>query len=162
MISTTTYPSSGYARWWIKKGPRGRLAVVNYRPFPGEEIGHGYKYHEDAFRELQRVEHRRNVRRSTLHVLGGLFILAAIGLQWGCAGLHADLSAGPQIDPIVGGDSNWLGSGPVFELAIRKETGPWFCQYAHTSNLGSGWPVNGDQETTLDRVTCGRSFALYR
>jgi len=79
----------------------------------------------------------------------------------GCSNTYLDVSAGPEIAPVIGpGGNNWLGDGPIVEIGIRKEWDPWFCQYAHTSNLGSGWPVNGDQETTLDRVTCGRSFSL--
>lgn len=90
-------------------------------------------------------------------LLGGTMFLLG-----GCVGAtYLDVSAGPQIDPIVGGGSNWDGDGPIVEIALRKE---WergvFCQFVHTSNLGSGPPFNSDQETTLDRVTCGKSFRL--
>lgn len=89
--------------------------------------------------------------------------MAAVMVLGGCAGTFLDVSAGPQIDPIVGGGSNWDGDGPIVEIAVRKE---WergvFCQYAHTSNLWSGPPFNSDRETTLDRVTCGKSFRLGR
>lgn len=78
----------------------------------------------------------------------------------GCSSTYLDISAGPQIDPIFRGPSNWHGSGPVVDVAVRKEWAAWFCQFAHTSNLFSGPPFNGDTETTLDRITCGRSFRL--
>ena len=80
----------------------------------------------------------------------------------GCSNTYLDLSAGPQIDPIIGDGTNWEGTGPIVEIEVRKEWERWFCKYAHTSNLGSGPPFNDGYETTLDRVTCGRSFALFR
>lgn len=89
-----------------------------------------------------------------------LALLALLGLLSGCAGTFLDVSTGPAINPITGGSSNWEGSGPIVELAVRQEWKAWFCQYAHTSNLLSGPPFNNDRETTLDRVTCGRSIEL--
>lgn len=86
----------------------------------------------------------------------GWLILLLLG---GCSNTYLDVSAGPRIDPIIG-QSDWHGSGPIVEAAVRKEWDEWFCQYAHTSNLASGFPFNSDSETTLDRVTCGRSFRL--
>ncbi len=87
-----------------------------------------------------------------------LFLLLV--LLSGCANTYLDLSAGPQLDPVVRGPSNWQGDGPIVEAAIRYQRDAWFCQYAHTSNLFSGPPFNSDQETSLDRITCGRSFRL--
>lgn len=86
--------------------------------------------------------------------------LALILLLAGCENTYLDLHGGAQIEPIVYGESNWEGSGPIIEIGVRKHWDEWFCQYAHTSNLGSGPPFNDDRETTLDRVTCGRSFRL--
>ena len=77
----------------------------------------------------------------------------------GCASTYVEISAGPQVTPIYGSDS-WYGEGPIVDAAIRRYWDNWFCEYRHTSNLGSGWPFNNEYETTLDRVTCGRSFAL--
>ena len=71
----------------------------------------------------------------------------------GCT--SAEMSMGPRINPIVGGGSQWKGSGPIVDIAFRREGESKFCEYRHTSNLLSGWPFNGDDETTLDRVTCG-------
>lgn len=105
------------------------------------------------------VDPPRSKRRWPWYVAGVAIGLVVILLA-GCANTYLDVSTGPQIKPVIGGNSNWQGSGPVFELGVRKHWDAWFCQYAHTSNLGSGWPMNGDQETTLDRVTCGRSFRL--
>ena len=67
------------SRWWIKRGHRGRMAVVSYKPFPGEQVGsHGFKYHTDAFEELERLERKRERRRAVLEVLGFLFIVLAV------------------------------------------------------------------------------------
>lgn len=84
-----------------------------------------------------------------------LTIAAAILLA-GCT--SAEISVGPRIPPVVGGGANWKGSGPIVDMAVRRESDHTFCEYRHTSSLGSGWPFNGDEETTLDRVTCGVIF----
>lgn len=78
--------------------------------------------------------------------------LAALALA-GCT--SAEVAVGPQISPVVGGEIHWQGQGPIVDMAVRREGERTFCEYRHTSNLGSGWPFNDDDETTLDRVTCG-------
>ena len=78
-----------------------------------------------------------------------LFVLALAGCT------SAEIAVGPKIDPVIRGGSNWHGRGPVVDVALRREAEHTFCEYRHTSNLGSGWPFNDDEETTLDRVTCG-------
>ena len=89
-----------------------------------------------------------------------LLISAVIVTCGGCQNAYLDIGSGIEVQPIFRGDSNWQGSGPIVEIALRKHWDMWFCQYAHTSNLSSGPPFNNDTETTLDRVTCGRSFRL--
>jgi len=78
----------------------------------------------------------------------------------GCT--SAEIAGGPRVKPITGGGSNWQGDGPVVDIALRREGDRTFCEYRHTSNLASGWPFNGSQETTLDRLTCGVRFNLER
>lgn len=89
-----------------------------------------------------------------------MMLVALIALS-GCANTYLDVSAGPQIKPILNGESNWEGSGPIFDIGVRKEWKSAFCQYSHTSNLFVGPPFNSDTETTIDRLTCGRSFRLF-
>lgn len=78
----------------------------------------------------------------------------------GCQNTYLNVSVGPQIDPIFNGASGWEGSGPIVDIEIERRMDQWFCKYTHTSNLFSGPPFNSEQETTLDRITCGRSFRL--
>ena len=73
--------------WWIKKGHSGRLAVVNYRPFPGEEaIDREFRYHTEAMDELERLERQSRLRRSAVQgfLLGLVLTLCMIVLP-GCA-----------------------------------------------------------------------------
>jgi len=67
----------------------------------------------------------------------------------GCAGTHVEMAMGP------GQGQGWEGSGPVVDLAVRKEWNTWFCELRHTSNLGSGPPFNDRYETWVERASCG-------
>jgi len=66
----------------------------------------------------------------------------------GCSSL--EISAGKAISA-----DWWEGDPPLVRVAARQEWNNGFCEVAHTSNLGSGWPANGDAESYLDTITCG-------
>lgn len=101
--------------------------------------------------------------KNDLAFIGGLLLIGTlVTMCSGCAGKTTlDISIGPQINPVVGGGSNWLGDGPIVDVAIRHQRDNWFFQYAHTSNMFSGVPFNSERESTVDRVTVGRSFRLF-
>lgn len=76
---------------------------------------------------------------------------AVLLLLTGCAGQnYVEVGIGPKVR-----GPDWQGRGGVVDMAVGREGERTFCEYRHTSNLATGWPWNGEPETTLDRLTCG-------
>ena len=82
--------------------------------------------------------------------------MALVVFLSGCANTHFEAAIGPFIETGLR-EGGWEGRGGVVDLAVRREfdNGWSFCEFRHTSNLMSGWPFNLENESVVDRASCG-------
>ncbi len=102
----------------------------------------------------------------TMKILFAALISLAIT---GCASHTVyEASVGTNVTqsmPWSGGqDGGFYGPKDVVRFAVRQESdsGRFFVEYAHTSHLSAGWPVNDHAESWLDTVSVGVRFDSRR
>ena len=73
-----TFPTHEYCRWWLKRGHAGRIQIVNYKPFPSDQVGEfGFRYHDQALGYLHQLEADRDRRKVILQAFAlGAILLA--------------------------------------------------------------------------------------
>lgn len=96
-------------------------------------------------------------------------LIAAVALSTGCAGVTVgEVGLGHEFSQYTpwnkGSEHEWRGDGPSVTLRLRRisSDGHYYCEYEHVSNLTSGWPFNGKDESWLDQASCGIRFDLNK